>query len=53
MPSPQPSPGVPGEGAGKKMPQPKIGILIVAYNAATTLRDVLHRIPPEIKAKTA
>ena len=35
------------------MPAPKIGILIVAYNAATTLRDVLHRIPPEIKEKTA
>ena len=35
------------------MVQPRIGILIVAYNAATTLRDVLHRIPPEIKAKTA
>lgn len=33
------------------MSQPRIGILIVAYNAATTLRDVLHRIPNEIKEK--
>jgi len=35
------------------MSQPRIGILIVAYNAATTLRDVLHRIPPDLKDKTA
>ncbi len=35
------------------MSQPRIGILIVAYNAATTLAKVLERIPQEIKDKTA
>jgi glycosyltransferase involved in cell wall biosynthesis len=33
------------------MSRPKIGILIVAYNAATTLREVLRRIPEDIKEK--
>lgn len=33
------------------MPKPRIGILVVAYNAETTLRSVLQRIPPEIMAK--
>src|SRR5437763_1298763 len=30
---------------------PKIGILVVTYNAETTLRSVLRRIPPSIMAK--
>jgi glycosyltransferase involved in cell wall biosynthesis len=30
---------------------PRIGILVVAYNAETTLRGVLERIPPGILAK--
>jgi glycosyltransferase involved in cell wall biosynthesis len=29
----------------------KIGILIVAYNAVTTLRQVLDRIPPDLREK--
>ena len=29
---------------------PKIGILIVAYNAVTTLVDVLERIPSQVWA---
>lgn len=31
----------------------RIGILVVAYNAALTLQKVLDRIPPEFMAKTA
>jgi glycosyltransferase involved in cell wall biosynthesis len=31
--------------------QPSIGILVVAYNAESTLRSVLQRIPPPIMAK--
>jgi glycosyltransferase involved in cell wall biosynthesis len=30
---------------------PRIGILIVAYNAETTLQKVLQRIPPEVYSK--
>ncbi len=30
---------------------PRIGILVVAYNAESTLRSVLQRIPPDIMAK--
>src|SRR6185312_12262985 len=30
---------------------PRIGILVVAYNAESTLQKVLHRIPPEVYAK--
>ncbi len=30
---------------------PRIGVLVVAYNAQTTLRSVLQRIPPDIIAK--
>jgi glycosyltransferase involved in cell wall biosynthesis len=33
------------------MPRPKIGILVVAYNAQSTLRDTLVRIPPAVMAK--
>ena len=33
----------------KKMP--RIGILVVAYNAESTLRSVLHRIPEPIVEK--
>jgi glycosyltransferase involved in cell wall biosynthesis len=33
------------------VPKPRIGILVVAYNAETTLRSVLQRIPAEIMAK--
>ena len=29
----------------------RIGILVVAYNAEATLRDVLQRISPDIMAK--
>jgi glycosyltransferase involved in cell wall biosynthesis len=29
----------------------RIGILVVAYNAESTLRDVLHRIPSDVLAK--
>lgn len=32
---------------------PRIGILIVAYNAALTLHRVLDRIPPEFRERTA
>src|SRR4051812_9799412 len=31
---------------------PRIGILVVAYNAETTLRSVLQRIPSAIMSKT-
>ena len=30
---------------------PRIGILVVAYNAEATLQKVLARIPPEVYAK--
>ncbi len=30
---------------------PRIGILVVAYNAEATLQKVLHRIPPEVYSK--
>ena len=30
---------------------PRIGILVVAYNAESTLRSVLHRIPEPIVEK--
>lgn len=33
------------------MPKPRIGILVVAYNAETTLRSVLQRIPAPIMSK--
>lgn len=33
------------------MSLPRIGILVVAYNAETTLRGVLQRIPPAIMSK--
>lgn len=33
------------------MRKPKIGILVVAYNAESTLHSVLHRIPAELKPK--
>ena len=33
------------------MPQPRIGILVVAYNAESTLRSLLHRIPAQLKPK--
>src|SRR3954468_11034487 len=31
----------------------KIGVLVVAYNAETTLVDVLDRIPPDVRARLA
>jgi len=31
------------------VPEPRIGILVVAYNAATTLASVLDRIPPTFR----
>ncbi len=31
------------------MPEPRIGILVVAYNAATTLASVLDRIPQSVR----
>jgi glycosyltransferase involved in cell wall biosynthesis len=30
---------------------PRIGILVVAYNAESTLQKVLHRIPPDVYSK--
>ena len=33
------------------MPEPRIGILVVAYNAATTLASVLDRIPPSMRSR--
>lgn len=33
------------------MPKPRIGILVVAYNAETTLRSTLQRIPADIMSK--
>jgi glycosyltransferase involved in cell wall biosynthesis len=33
------------------MTKPRIGILVVAYNAESTLRSVLHRITPAVRAK--
>ena len=33
------------------MRRPRIGILVVAYNAESTLRGVLHRIPLELRPK--
>jgi glycosyltransferase involved in cell wall biosynthesis len=33
------------------MSTPKIGILVVAYNAQSTLRDTLRRIPPAVMSK--
>jgi glycosyltransferase involved in cell wall biosynthesis len=32
---------------------PKIGILVVAYNARSTLRETLRRIPPQVMSKIA
>src|SRR5688500_8087169 len=34
-----------------RMREKRIGILVVAYNAETTLRGVLQRIPPQTIAK--
>jgi len=31
---------------GSRAPRPKVGVLIVAYNAASTIQTVLSRIPP-------
>lgn len=33
------------------MKNPRIGILVVAYNAESTLRNTLHRIPMELRPK--
>src|SRR5687767_2956243 len=33
------------------MRNPRIGILVVAYNAESTLRQVLHRIPAEMRPR--
>lgn len=33
------------------MSEPRIGILVVAYNAATTLASVLDRIPPSFRSR--
>ena len=33
------------------MRNPRIGILVVAYNAESTLRQVLHRIPADLRTK--
>jgi 2-polyprenyl-3-methyl-5-hydroxy-6-metoxy-1,4-benzoquinol methylase len=43
-----PGPGMPGNTVGK--PRKRIGILIVAYNALTTLSKVLKRIPADVWA---
>ena len=34
-----------------QMRNPRIGILVVAYNAESTLRQTLHRIPADLRAK--
>jgi len=50
-----PSTADPPDGAGGTSsdygPKPRIGILVVAYNAESTLRGVLHRIPRQIVDK--
>src|SRR5437868_6888104 len=33
------------------MRNPRIGILVVAYNAESTLRQTLHRIPADLRSK--
>jgi glycosyltransferase involved in cell wall biosynthesis len=33
--------------------EPRIGILVVAYNAAATLAEVLDRIPPAVRSRVA
>src|SRR5438477_10670852 len=33
------------------MRNPRIGILVVAYNAESTLRQTLHRIPGHLRSK--
>src|SRR2546423_14691674 len=33
------------------MRNPRIGILVVAYNAESTLRQTLHRIPDDLRSK--
>src|SRR5947207_8810730 len=33
------------------MRNPRIGILVVAYNAESTLRQTLHRIPAELRSR--
>ncbi|MGH9047736.1 MAG: glycosyltransferase, partial [Acidimicrobiales bacterium] len=35
------------------MDRARIGILVVAYNAASTLAQVLDRIPPSVRARVA
>ena len=47
---------VPGQGQGPRVPfgvAKKIGILIVAYNAASTLHQVLDRIPADVGARVS
>src|SRR3954454_8881668 len=39
------------ESGNQRVKTPRIGILVVAYNAESTLRSVLQRIPPPIMAK--
>src|SRR3984957_7636724 len=50
-----PSTAGPADGAGgscsHNAAKPRIGVLVVAYNAESTLRDVLHRIPEAIVDK--
>ena len=41
----------PAEPVARDWKQPRIGILVVAYNAENTLRGVLHRIPEPIVRK--
>ena len=44
-------PGAPAQFGVEPMKKKKIGVLIVAYNAVTTLNQVLDRIPPDLKEK--
>jgi len=37
--------------AGSVAPVPRIGVVVVAYNAASTLASVLDRIPPDFRSR--
>jgi glycosyltransferase involved in cell wall biosynthesis len=43
----------PSTRTGQERPAPRIGILVVAYNAATTLSSTLDRIPMEFRDRIA
>ena len=43
--------GQDGASAGRN--EPRIGVLVVAYNAVSTLASVLDRIPPDFRSRIA